>query len=94
MAKKAKGETHFLEKLSQTLNLPGEVLEGLPEIELLGNKEAVVDHCQGVLEYDEQQVRILANKLVLKFTGRGLRLNYMTQDSVMITGYITGLTFE
>lgn len=94
MAKKEKPKSSVRQKLSKAFDLPGEVIEGMPEMEFFGNKEVVVDHCRSVLEYNDKQVRILADKMALKFCGRSLRLNYMTQDSVMITGYITSLTFE
>ena len=61
------------ERLSRTFELPFNVLEGLPEIELLGNREAVIEHCQGVLEYDDKVVRINAGKLVVRITGRNDR---------------------
>ena len=72
------------ERLSRTFELPFNVLEGLPEIELLGNREAVIEHCQGVLEYDDKVVRINAGKLVVRITGRNLMLKYMTGDGVMV----------
>lgn len=80
-----------LGRISRTLELPMEVLEGLPNIELRGNREAVLEHCEGILEYSEERVRIRAGVLILEFTGRNLRLNCMTDENVIVTGYITGI---
>ena len=44
-----------LENAGGFRRLPFNVLEGLPEIELLGNREAVIEHCQGVLESMDQK---------------------------------------
>ncbi len=79
--------------IARSLELPVDVLEGLPKIELLGNKEAVIEHCQGVLEYNDQVVRIRAGRLMLKFTGRDLNLRTMTGDSVVVEGYFTSVEF-
>ena len=81
------------ERLSRTFELPLNVLEGVPEIELLGNREGVIEHCQGVLEYDDKVVRINAGKLVVRITGRNLMLKYMTGDGVMVEGYFTSIAF-
>ncbi len=86
-------ECSIRERLSRTFELPFNVLEGLPEIELLGNREAVIEHCQGVLEYDDKVVRINAGKLVVRITGRNLMLKYMTGDGVMVEGYFTSIAF-
>lgn len=79
--------------IAQSLELPVDVLEGLPKIEMMGNKEAVIEHCQGVLEYNDQIVRVKAGKLTLKFTGRDLCLRTMTGDSVVVEGYFTSVEF-
>ncbi len=79
--------------IARSLELPVDVLEGLPQIELLGNQEAVIEHCQNVLEYNDQVVRIRAGRLVLKFTGRGLRLRTMTGDSIVVEGFFTSVEF-
>ena len=91
--KEKKERTKLTEAFSRTLELPVNVMEGLPEIELLGNKEAVVEHCQGILEYDDTVVRINTGKMVLKFTGRNLRLKTMTDESVIVEGSFTTIEF-
>ncbi len=86
-------QTSIADKISRSVEVPVNVLEGLPQIELLGNKEAVVEHCQGVLEYDETLVRLKTGRMTLKFTGRNLLLKSMTEDSVIVEGYFTSIEF-
>lgn len=80
-----------LGRISRSLELPMEVLERLPAIELRGNREAVVEHSESVLEYSLTRVRLRAGPLTIEFTGRNLRLNCMTDESVIVTGYITAI---
>lgn len=87
------GQPKVVGGISRTLDLPMEILEGLVNLELRGNREAVVEHCEGVLEYQDNQIKIRAGKLTLVFAGRGLRLCCMTDESVVITGYFTSLSF-
>ncbi|OUP11987.1 hypothetical protein B5F35_09500 [Anaeromassilibacillus sp. An200] len=64
-----------------------------PHIELLGNREAVVEGCQGILEYDDGVVRVRAGRLVVRFTGRGLKIRCMTADSLVVEGFLLGMEF-
>ena len=40
-------------------------------VELLGNRQAVVDGCRGIIEYSDSCIRLSAQGLILKFTGTG-----------------------
>ncbi len=62
-------------------------------MELNGNREAVVEGCGGVLEYDETVVRVRTPGQVVRFTGRGLSIRSLTADALVVTGYITGIEF-
>lgn len=62
-------------------------------MELNGNREAVVEGCSGVLEYDETVVRIRTPGQVVRFTGRGLSIRCLTADALVVAGYITGIEF-
>lgn len=62
-------------------------------MELNGNREAVVEGCGGILEYDASVVRVKAGKMILRFTGRGLVIQCLTADSLVVSGFITGIEF-
>lgn len=80
--------------LAQMFGMPVTVAQGLPEIELLGNREAIIEHYAGVLEYNDHVIRLNTGKLILKFTGRDLRLKCMTVDSVTVEGFFTSVEFS
>lgn len=84
----------FLGRVAKTLEMPVDVAEGLPQIELLGNREAVIEHCQSVLEYNDRVVRLHTGKLLLKITGRSLRMDYMTGDIVKVQGRFSSFEFS
>lgn len=68
------------------LNLQG-------HMELNGNREAVVEGCSGVLEYNSQVVRILTHGRTVRFTGRGLTIRCLTADALVVAGFITAIEF-
>ena len=77
----------------EMFDIPHSALGGTMYIELSGNTEAVVGGCSGVLEYDENVIRLAGNKMSVKFTGRRLQLKVLTHDSAIIEGFILGVEF-
>jgi len=63
-------------------------------MEINGNNEVIVEGCNGVLEYDTDVVRIKTGKLIVRFSGRGLVIKCLTSDSLVVTGYLTGIEFS
>jgi YabP family. len=75
-----------IRKLTSTMQMP-------THMEINGNQEVIVDGCSGVLEYDTEAVRIKTGKLIVRFTGRGLVIKCLTADSLVVTGFLTGIEF-
>lgn len=63
-------------------------------MEINGNNEVIVEGCNGVLEYGTEVVRIKTGKLIVRFSGRGLVIKCLTSDSLVVTGYLTGIEFS
>ena len=57
-------------------------------LSITGNHSAVVDGCDGVMDYDEEKVILRTGRLTIHITGRQLRLRRLTGNSAMITGMI------
>ena len=62
-------------------------------LELAGNREATVDGCSGVLVYTDSDVRVRYGRGILRFCGRGLTLRCLAEHSLIVTGYITGISY-
>ncbi len=75
-----------IRKLTSTMQMP-------THMEINGNQEVIVDGCSGVLEYATEAVRIKTGKLIVRFTGRGLVIKCLTADSLVVTGFLTGIEF-
>lgn len=61
---------------------------GSPVVELHGNRRAVVDGCDGIVDYDSERVILRGGRLILRFSGRGLRLVRLTESSAIVEGAI------
>lgn len=81
------------DKISDTLELPPSVLPGVPQLELSGNREAVVEGCKGILQYEESVIRLCTGRFVIRFTGTDLVIRSMQSGLVQICGTILSVDF-
>ena len=80
-------------KITEIFEIPQAALAGTPQIELAGNREAVIDGCLGVLAYDEDIIRLAMKGMTATFRGRNLQIKVLTHDSAIIAGFITAVEF-
>lgn len=57
------------------------------------NREAVFEGSRGVLEYNDQTIRINTSGFIVKFSGRGLSIRCLTESSMIIEGFITSIEY-
>lgn len=75
------------------LQMPQTPLAQLSQIELMSNREALVDGCKGVVEYNEDFIRLNLGSMMVRFCGRSLQLRSMSEQSVVIEGFIQSIDF-
>ena len=84
---------NFLERTSAALDLPADVVAGLPRMELLGDREFRMEFHRGILAYGTEEIHISGGKLVVRVRGQGLELRSMDPTQLLITGQISGVEF-
>lgn len=60
---------------------------------LIGNNEAVIDGCKGVLEYNDNQIKVNIGRQSVTFLGKDLQITNYGDNSITINGQITSLEF-
>ena len=60
---------------------------------LTGNRQAVVDGCDGIVDYDETQVIFRAGRLRVHIIGTQLQLKRLTDHSAIVEGYLASVEF-
>lgn len=65
----------------------------LLRVELLQNRQAVVEGCRGVLEYSDCCIRLSSDLAIIKFAGTGLSLKTFHSGSAIVEGQIFGVEF-
>ncbi len=71
-----------------------ELGKGGPLITLTGNRSAVVDGCDGIIDYDDEKILLKAGRLTVRFCGRGLALRRLTENSAVIEGFLSQVEYN
>ena len=71
-------------KLAEALQVPAGAVSVLPRMEFCGNREVTIDGSKGVLEYDENLIRINMGKMVACFFGRNLNIKCFNLESLSL----------
>lgn len=79
--------------LRDIFDMPQSAFFGGVQIEIQNNKEAMIDGCKGVLEYNENTIKLACEKMSVKFSGRDMQIKTLSQNSALITGYIMNIEF-
>jgi len=72
----------------ERLDLPMELAAGVPQMELLGQRQFFMAGHRGVLSYSTECIEIGGGELVVRLTGRELQLLAMTEEELRIGGTI------
>ena len=79
-------------KEKKIFRLPDEFLN-VPKIEMLGNKELIIDGCKGVVEYGENLIKLNTGELVMSIEGDELLIKSFDSEIAVISGIVFGITF-
>lgn len=82
-----------VQRAGDAMNLPGQLLPGFSHLELMGNRQAIVEGVKGVLAYCEGSVRLNLGSLVVAFEGCDLCIRSYQGEQVILSGTILGMQF-
>ena len=85
MPKDMKNLEYFI---AHYLELPKELVMGLPRITVLGDIQMIVENHRGIVEYTTERVRIGTGIGELRVTGTGLALRTIFPEEIAVDGKI------
>ena len=83
----------FGERLADTLDLPKDILLGLPRLIFTGNRELFIENYRGIVEYSDTVIRLNTSECMLKVSGTGLGIKNIAAEEIMLFGTIKRLEF-
>jgi len=82
---------HLKQKVSEVLELPGDIVLDLPKVTLIGDVKAFIENHRGILEYTTSRVRIYTTAGELTVYGDKLRIRSIVLEEICIEGEIKGI---
>lgn len=83
-----------LETLTKRLELPGELLSGVPRLTLTGSDSVLVENHGELLSYTDELLELGCGRLRLRIRGEGLLLRAMDGEQLLVTGRIFGVEVD
>ena len=85
--------TQWRSRLAGALDLPGDVIVGLPKVTVIGYLQATVENHRGIIEFTPHSVRIAAVEGAVEIHWADLTLRCILPDEIILDGHIEAVTF-
>lgn len=76
-----------------TLNIPKDVVYGVPIVMLTGDFEMIIENYQGIIEYTADIIKIRVKHGVIKVEGKELEVSYYKNKDMKIVGEIKRIEY-
>lgn len=80
--------------IGEKLSLPPESIGEIPLMEIRGNCSIIIENHRGILEYDDEAVKISVKHGAVQIHGNELRVFRMSEKIVEIRGRIRSVEME
>lgn len=80
-----------LAEIAELFDLPGDVVAGLPHLEMMGDRQLFLEKHNGLLAYSDETIDVNTPGGVLRIRGRKLALQAMTGEELRVGGEIFGV---
>ena len=80
-------------KIIQRLELPQDIILGVPLLSMQGNAELMIENHRGLLQYDSDEIRVRTKTFTVQVTGRKLTIQEYRKDVLIIRGKIERMQF-
>lgn len=95
MARRKKRQASAVAKqVEEWLEMPIGSLASTARIEISDNRRALVEGCQGILEYDNTVIRLSTGSGVVRFEGGDLSVSCMNQSAAVVNGLIARIELQ
>ena len=81
-----------LEKITDTLNLPKDIVMGASILHLIGQYEVYIENYKNIIEFNENVIKIQARSTKIIITGKHLHIEYFNNDDMKIKGRISDVS--
>ena len=81
-------------KFSNAAQIPLDMAVGYPYVRMCFNREVVIEDAGKLIHYDEENVKVMQKKNTVCVTGKDLKLVFLANGDLRLTGFVTSVGFE
>jgi len=82
------------ESISETLQLPKEIILDVPRITIVGEKDLYIENHKGILQYSKEMIRVKGKNNIIKIQGENLLIKIIMPEEIVINGKINAIEFD
>lgn len=80
-------------RTAELFDLPADLVAGLCHMEILGDRQLLLEGHSGILSYGTERIDIGAGALTVRVEGKNLDLRAMTETELRLGGQIASISF-
>ena len=81
-------------RVSDAVNIPKDVILGVPLVRMVGQEELYIENYRGILEYTDTFIRVQTKIGQIHLSGKKLEIIYYTNDEMKVVGHIESLKYH
>ena len=81
-------------KTSRALDVPAGTFTGDSEMNIIGNRQVVLEGYKSVLRYEEDIIIVAVKGMEISYMGKKLNLRTLNRDNIVVEGNIQQISFE
>ncbi len=78
----------------ESLELPMDIMYGAVIVTAMGRGQVLVENYKGIIEYTQEKIRLQTKTCQVTIQGKGLLVEYYTNEEMKITGCIQGILYD
>lgn len=78
----------------ESLELPKDLVYGMSIVTVTGRREVLIENYKGILEYNEEYIKIQAKNAKLTVYGKQLKIEYYTNEDMKVVGFVKSIEYE
>jgi sporulation protein YqfC len=87
------GKSKVSSQVAEIFELPKDVVMNLPKLTLIGNILVYIENHRGIIQYDDQLVRINLLRGELNISGQNLMIRSVVPEEIVVEGRIDQIGF-
>lgn len=85
---------NFLANAADRLDLPADILAGIPKMEMTGFREFSIEPHHGLVEYERERIRIGTDMGKVLLSGMDMTIKLMNRNRITIKGALHSIQLQ